>query len=177
MTDYICPLNNHACRCDPNATDKKFHPCALSKRIGTLIRLMGSNFEGEATNAATKLQQLLAAKGLFNDIAILIENCDGQIEERKYSDAEAEVIFARGVKKGRAEQIRMQETPSEFYDADGRPRWNAIALFCQKNHQRLRSVEQGFVDDMAGSTLWREPSEKQGKWLLSIFLRLGGRRQ
>jgi len=71
----------------------------------------------------------------------------------------------------------MQAAPPAFHDSDGQPRWNAIALFCQNNHQRLRPSEQGFIDDMAGKTMWREPTEKQAKWLLSIFLRLGGRRQ
>jgi hypothetical protein len=150
----------------------------VAKRIATLFRMLSSDFEGEVLNAVVAMKRLFAAEGLaFNDIATVIESCNGEIEERKYSDSDAEIIFARGVEKGRAEQVRVQEGPPEFYDADGHPRWNAIALFCQKNHQRLRPIEQGFVDDMAGNTLWREPSEKQARWLLSIFLRLGGRRQ
>ena len=151
---------------------------AVAKRIATLFRMLSSGFEGEVLNAVAAMKRLFAAEGLaFNDIATVIESCNGEIEERKYSDSDAEIIFARGVEKGCADQARVQEGPPEFYDADGRPRWNAIALFCQKNHQRLRLAEQGFVDDMAGNTLWREPSEKQARWLLSIFLRLGGRRQ
>jgi hypothetical protein len=150
----------------------------VAKRIATLFRMLSSGFEGEVLNAVAAIKRLLAAEGLaFNDIATVIESCNGEIEERKYSDSDAEIIFARGVEKGRAEQVRVQAGPPEFYDADGYPRWNAIALFCQKNHRRLRPIEQGFVDDMAGSTLWREPSEKQARWLLSIFLRLGGGRQ
>ena len=179
MTGHVCPLNNRACRCDPGAKEKKFHPCMLANRIGTLIRLLGSNFEGEAIGAATGLRRLLPAEGLsFSDIATVIEGCNGEIEERKYSDSDAEVIFARGVEKGRAEEARKKEllVPADYYDEDGHPRWNAIAVFCQKNNQRLRPAEQEFVDDMAGNTMWREPSEKQAKWLLSIFIKLGGRR-
>ena len=41
---------------------------------------------------------------------------------------------------------------------------------------RLRDKEREFVDDMAGRTVWREPTEKQGKWLKSIWFRLGGGR-
>ena len=150
----------------------------VAKRIAMLFRMLSSNYEGEVLSAVAAMKRLFAAEGLaFNDIATVIESCNGEIEERKYSDSDAEIIFARGVEKGRAEQTRVQAGSPEFYDADGRPRWNAIALFCQKNHQRLRPTEQGFVDDMAGNTLWREPSEKQARWLLSIFLRLGGRRQ
>jgi hypothetical protein len=31
--------------------------------------------------------------------------------------------------------------------------------------------------DMTARTVWREPTEKQGKWLKSIYYRLGGKRQ
>src|SRR5262249_4089960 len=107
MSERVCPLNNRTCRCDPTATHKKSHPCMLAKRIGKLIRLVGANFEGEAIGSATGLRRLLQSEGLaFNDLATLIENCDGQIEKRKYSDTDAEIIFARGMEKGRAEEAR-----------------------------------------------------------------------
>jgi hypothetical protein len=43
----------------------------------------------------------------------------------------------------------------------------------------LRPKEREFIDDMAGRLQWvgREPTEKQGQWLLSIFFQLGGRRK
>jgi hypothetical protein len=66
--------------------------------------------------------------------------------------------------------------PPAFYDADGQPRWNEIALFCQKNFERLNGDwERVFINDMAGKTLWRQPTEKQDKRLLAIFVKLGGR--
>jgi hypothetical protein len=129
------------------------------------------------------MNQLLATEALsFNDIAIVIENCNGEIEERKYSDVDAEIIFARGVEKGHREGVenerrkREQIIPADYYDEDGQPRWEAIARFCQRNHARLRPSEATFVDEMVANTMWRGPTEKQGKWLLRIFLRLGGRR-
>jgi hypothetical protein len=176
---YSCPLNDRECRCDPGASDEKFHPCMLARRIGTLVRLMGSNFEGEAIGAVTGLRRLLPAESLtFSEIAILIENCNGKIETKKYSDTDAEIIFTKGVEKGRGEGAREQAqiVPADFYDVDGHPRWNAIAMFCQNNHQRLGPKEQKFIDDMAGSTMWRAPTEGQRKWLLSIFVKLKGRR-
>ena len=176
MSERVCPLNNRTCRCDPNATDKKLHPCTLAKRIGKLIRLLGSNFEGEAIGSATGLRRLFQSEGLaFNDLATLIENCDGQIEERKYSDADAEIIFARGMEKGRADEARKQAAPPEFYDVDGHPRWIEISQFCQKAIERLHDErERKFVNDMAGNALWCEPTERQAKWLLKIFVKLGG---
>lgn len=174
MTDrYVCPLNKHSCRCNPAAIDEKFRPCALAKRVATIVRKMGSNFEGEATGAVFALRRLLPEEGLtFGDIAIAIENCDGRIEQLKYSDTDAEAIYTRGVEKGRAEA---DVGPAEYFEPDGTPKWPEIAMFCQRKGERLREAERDFVDDMAGSTMWRTPTEKQGKWLLSIFIKLGGR--
>jgi hypothetical protein len=177
MTDRICPLNNRTCRCDPNATDNKFHPCALAKRIGKLIRLLGSNFEGEAIGAASGLRRLAQSEGLaFNDLATLIENCDGQIEEKKYSDADAEVIFARGAEKGRAEEARKREAPPEFYDADGQPRWYEIAMYCQQNRTQLRDEwERNFANDIPSRIIkYGRPTERMIPHLLAIFVKLGG---
>jgi hypothetical protein len=147
----------------------------IAKRIAKLFRLLASDYDGEALAAARRMKKQLADEGLsFNDIATVIENANGEIEERKYSDADAEIIFARGKEAGRKEESRKQEAPPEFYDADGYPRWNEIALFCQKKKAQLDAWETGFIDSMAGKTLWREPTEKMAKHLLAIFVKLGG---
>jgi hypothetical protein len=150
-----------------------------AKKIARLLRLFGSNFEGEAVSALMAMKRLVASEGLsFNDIATVIENHQGEIEEKKFSDTDADIIFARGMEKGRVEEARKRDLPPDFYDADGCPQWHSIALFCQKNHQQLRDDwERTFIDDMAGKTVYREPSEKQAKYLLAIFIRLGGRKQ
>jgi hypothetical protein len=96
----------------------------VAKRIAKLFRLLASDFDGEVLSAARRMGQQLAAEDLsFNDIAIVIENANGEIEERKYSDADAEIIFARGVQKGREEEARHRQPdhPPEFYNADGVP--------------------------------------------------------
>jgi hypothetical protein len=120
----------------------------IAKRIDKLLRLLASPHEGERHNAVTMMQRTLAAERLsFNDIAIVIENHQGEIEERKYSDADAEIIFAKGVEKGRKDEERKQQAPPEFYDAGGQPRWQEIALFCQNNITRLRSEwERTFIN-------------------------------
>jgi hypothetical protein len=148
----------------------------IAKRIARLMRMLGSSYEGEWHNAVTMMKRTLEAERLtFNDIATVIENHQGEIEERKYSDADAEIIFARGVEKGRVEEARKQQVPPEFYYDDGRPRWTEVALFCQKNAARLRSEwERTFVNDMAGRVLWQDPTPKQTKHLIAIFVKLGG---
>ena len=113
----------------------------VAKRIARLFRMLGSNFDGEVHNAVAAMKRLLAAEGLtFNDIATVIEGHNGEIEQKKYSDADAEIIFNKGVEKGRVEEARKQAAPPEFYDSDGQPRWNEIAVFCQKQKDQLRSI-------------------------------------
>jgi hypothetical protein len=151
---------------------------SAAKRIGKLIRLMSSEHDGEWGNAVRKLKLVLGNEGLtFNDLATVIENCDGEIEERKYSDIDAKIIFDRGVEKGRAEEAQKQAAPPEFYDADGEPRWYEIAVFCQQNSSKLRDKwEQDFANDIPAKILkYSEPTERQKPHLLGIFVKLGGR--
>jgi hypothetical protein len=148
----------------------------IAKRVAKLFRLLASDFDGEVLNAARRMREQLTAEGLsFNDLATVIENHNGEIEEKKYSDNDAEIIFAKGVEKGRKEEAHKKDLPPAFYDADGNPRWNEIGLFCQKNVARLRGEwERTFINDMAGKTLLRTPTVKQAKHLLAIFVQLGG---
>jgi hypothetical protein len=129
----------------------------------------------EVLNTVAAVKRVFQSEGLsFADIATVIANHQGEIEEKKYSDADAEIIYAKGVEKGRAEEARKREAPPEFYDADGSPRWNAIALFCRGMVTRLNDWEQEFITNMAGKTLWREPTDKEARHLLAIFVKLGG---
>jgi hypothetical protein len=154
---------------------------SVAKKIARLLRLFGSDFEGEAVNALMAMRRLAASERLsFNDIAILIENHEGEIEEKKFSDADAAVIYAMGVEQGKADAAsRGTILPEDFYHEDGSPRWREIAVWCQERSTRLRPNEQQFIDDMVGRLQWveREPTAKQGRWLLSIFFQLGGRRK
>jgi hypothetical protein len=146
-------------------------------RIAKLFRMLASDFDGEVLAAARRMKQQLGAEGLsFNDIATVIESCNGEIEERKYSDADAEIIFERGVKKGQVEEARKKDLPPEFYDADGTPRWYEIAVFCTQNTKRLTAWERGFVEDMPSKMVkYGKPTEKQIPILLGIFVKLGGK--
>jgi hypothetical protein len=145
----------------------------VAKRIAKLFRSLSSDFDGEILGAVAAMKRLFAAEGLsFHDIATVIESCNGEIENRKYSDADAKAIFERGIAKGRAEQ---QDSNLEFYDGDGRPRWYDMAVFCQRNAGQLRSQwEKEFIADIAGKVLGNAPSPKQARCILKIFVKLGG---
>jgi hypothetical protein len=147
-----------------------------AKRIGKLIRMFGSSFENERHVALAKLLTLLDEEHLtLNEIAVVIENANGEIEQLKYSDSDAEVIFAKGVEKGRKENTG-PTLSKQFFDADGEPLWVEIAKFCESNPARtsLNPKEQEFVDEMPARLRWRSPSRPQGGFLLSIFWKLGG---
>jgi hypothetical protein len=149
----------------------------VAKRIAKLFRLLASDFDGEVLSAVRRMRQLLTVEGLsFNDIATVIENCNGEIEEKKYSDSDAEIIFTKGVEKGRAEEARMREAPPEFYDIDGSPRWYEIAVYCQQNSTQLRNEwERNFANDIPCRIIrFGKPTEKMIPHLLAIFVKLGG---
>jgi hypothetical protein len=78
--------------------------------------------------AFTKLEHLLKAEGLsFNDLATVIENCNGEIEELKYSDSDmanvAHRMKRRGEQEGYDKARREMTAPPEFYDDHGEPRY------------------------------------------------------
>jgi hypothetical protein len=133
----------------------------VAKRIATLFRMLSSDYEGEVLNAVTAMKRLFAIEGLaFNDIATVIESCNGEIEERKYSRAES---------RGRL-------LSANYFDEDGEPRWAEIAKFCHE-HPALRSLkpnEQEFIDELQTKLRWRSPSRAMGGFALSIFWKLGG---
>ncbi|WP_028164088.1 hypothetical protein [Bradyrhizobium elkanii] len=144
-----------------------------AKRIATLFRMLSSEYPGEILGAVAAMKRLFANEGLsFHEIANVIESCNGEIEERKYSDADAEIIFQRGVEKGRSEQ---QPPPLDYYEEDGSPRWHEIALFCRNNTAKLKGDwEQEFITDMVSRTLVKTLTPRQQKFLFAIFVRLGG---
>jgi hypothetical protein len=78
-----------------------------------------------------------------------------------------------GVPMACARPKRRCRTADGFRSVKGTASWHDMARFCQERRGHLRN-EADFVDDMTGWTLWREPTEKQAKWLCSIYARLGG---
>jgi hypothetical protein len=140
------------------------------QKLGTFIRLLASEQDGEALAAARAIVRTLKATGMdIHALAERVENVNGG----KLSEAEMKKLYSAGYEAGmRAVENRQG---GDFHNVDGTPAWNEIALFCQQNSDRLRENERQFVDDMASRSVWREPTEKQAKWLRSIFFRLGGR--
>ena len=150
----------------------------FATRIADHIRRLSSPFEGERTATVNTLLSTLNNNGLdIHDIADVIEGATGEIGGAKLlTEDHAKEIYERGVESGKS--TAGPGLNPDFYESDGSPRWHEIALFCQERAQRLRNEkEQEFIADMAGKTLFRTPTQRQGDWLLAIFYKLGGKRR
>jgi phage terminase large subunit-like protein len=89
----------------------------VAKRIAKLFRMLASDFDGEVLAAVHRMKHQLGAEGLsVNDIATVIENANGEIEELRYSAAEVEVIYQKAVQKG-VEQGRVEEARKQVYES------------------------------------------------------------
>jgi hypothetical protein len=149
----------------------------LETRIAQFVRLMGSDQNGEVVNAARALGRLLAANNVgFNDLGDAIEKlATGGLEE-----AAIKRVFDAGYAKA-TEELERKHAESETVFGrlpNGDYDWERIANYCQRESARIRDAKSiEFINDMAGRMAWggREPTEKQGKWLISIFRQLGGK--
>ena len=84
--------------------------------------------------------------------------------------------FERGYATGVEDAENRQHDGREFRNTDGRLEWDAVALFLQRNKHRLDPRHHDFIDDMAARIAWeREPTERQHKYLHSLFYKLGGK--
>jgi hypothetical protein len=141
----------------------------IADKLGKLIRMLTCERDGEALGAARAIGRTLDAAGL--DIHALAAGIG-----KTFSEQEAIEIYQRGVDDGRREAENARHASVDFHNIDGTPDWHEMATWCAEHGARLQSRERDFVDQMASQTVWRDPTEKQGKWLKSIFYRLGGKR-
>jgi hypothetical protein len=140
-------------------------------KLAACIRMLSSDKDGDVITAARGLVRML--KGAGTDIHVFAERIakpNGGL-----TDAEMRKLYDAGYEAGVRAVENKQHGSGDFHNVDGLPSWNEIALFCQQNNDRLRATERQFIDDIASRTVWREPTEKQAKWLRSIFYRLGGK--
>ena len=146
------------------SADKK----TLEQRIALIIRLLGSDKDGEILAATAALKRTLASAGTdIHGLAYGIENLGKGI-----SNEERKKIWDAAVQHT---ENRLHGA-DDFIDSTGKPTWEAVALFCQRNKQRLDTRHHQFIDDMASRTVWgHEPTEKQHKYLFALFLKLGGK--
>lgn len=143
----------------------------IAGKLASLVRMLSSDKEGEVLGAAAAIIRMLqSASADIHALADLVEKSNSQLNER-----EMRVLYQAGFEDGVRAAERKQHGNGDFRNVDGLPPWPEIAQWCQRHDDRLRDNERQFVSDMAARTVWREPTEKQQKWLRSIFHRLGGK--
>jgi len=145
-------------------------PLTLEQRLAAVVRLLASNSDGEVLAAVQALRRTLQSAGTdINGLAQGIENLGKSTvvpDEIKRKIWDAAVQHTENRLHG----------ADDFIDSSGKPTWEAVALFCQRNKQRLDTRHHPFIDDMASRTVWgHEPTEKQHKYLFALFLKLGGK--
>ena len=142
----------------------------LEEKIADRVRMLASDKPGEVVAAANALKSILTSAGTdINGLARAIENLGKNAEVSK---DQMKKIWDAAVQHT---ENRLHGA-DEFRSTDGKPTWQSVALFCQRNKHRLRPQTHEFVDKMASQTVWdREPSERQHKYLFALFLQLGGK--
>jgi hypothetical protein len=168
----------------PNAsTVMTDFPADTRSLIAKCIRMLSSDKDGDIIAAGNALVRVLRSAGAdVHDLAEQIEKPNGVhpgARGGKISDEDMQRLYNAGYEAGlqAAEDKFHAEEDDGFASVNGMPSWHVIARWCQRHqfYPRLRDHEREFIDKMAGQTVWREPSEKQQKWLKSIFFKLGGR--
>jgi hypothetical protein len=146
----------------------------FESKLADLVRRLGTDFDGEALATWSALKRLLASQGVtFTDLGDAVEKlATGGLEE-----AEMKRVFDAGLAKGAENEARKRHEEDAVFGLcpDGSPDWEAVALHMQRSKARLETRHHEFIDKMASRVIWREPSEKEGKYLLSLFRQIGGR--
>jgi hypothetical protein len=138
----------------------------VAEKLEKLLRMLSSPREGEVVAAVQAIMRTL--KGAGADIHELAACVKGG----KLSEADMRRIYDAAFADGRRAAER--DKPDVWQDVE--PNWQEIATECRdRGDSRLTPREYEFVDDMVRWTVYRKPSEKQAKWLHSIYVRLGRR--
>jgi len=137
-----------------------------TEKLTKLVRLLSSDKDHEVLAAAHAITRTLSGAG--SDIHEFADRIKGG----ELSKAEMKRIYDAGVQDGKDAAAAAQG----FSNTEG-PSCYEMASFCvERDDGRLTPKERGFVEDMVRWCARREPSEKQGRWLHLLYVRLGRRR-
>jgi hypothetical protein len=138
----------------------------VEQKIEKLLKVaLSSDKEGEVLAAARAIRRTLDNAG--SDIHELA----ARIKGAKLSEAEMKRIYDAGVQDGKDAAA----IDKGFINAG--TSWLEMAEYCAAHDEGcLTAKERGFVVDMVRWCARREPSEKQGKWLHVLYVRLERRR-
>jgi hypothetical protein len=145
-------------------------PTPVARKLGALVRRLASNHDGEVVATVHAIVRTLKSAG--SDLHALADKI-----ERPTGIAEADMkrLFQAGYDAGLAACEEAHYGDGEFRSVNGGdPDWREVAQYCYRKRGQLSEREKEFIDSVRSQLVWRDPTEKQRKWLRSIFLRLGG---
>jgi hypothetical protein len=145
----------------------------IAKRVASLIRRLSSQSDGEIVATARALMRTLESAGTdIHALAGHVEKPNGN----SLPKAEMKKIFDAGYAAGVQAAENRQHGSDDFRGTDGKPTWEAVALFLQSNKHRLDLKHHEFIDKVAAQTVCGdEPTERMHKYLHSLFYKLGGK--
>jgi hypothetical protein len=142
-------------------------------RLGDIIRRLSSSSDGEIVATVLAMRRILESAGV--DVHGLAEHLEAP-NGKGVTEADLKRVFDSGYAKGIEDTQNKQHGANDFRSTDGKPDWDSVALYLQRNIHRLDAKHHDFVNDMAARTVWgREPTERQHKYLHSLFYKLGGK--
>ena len=140
-------------------------------KVGDIIRQLSDERTTIATVRALK-RRLESAGVSFHELAEHIEQPNGG----GVTEADLKRVYDAGYAQGIQDAENRRHGGEDFLGADGKPTWEGVALFLQRNKSRIDNKHHEFVDDMASRTVWgREPTERQHKYIHLLFHKLGGK--
>jgi hypothetical protein len=142
----------------------------LEERVASLVRLLASDKDGEILAATAALKRTLASAG--TDIHGLAHGIENLGKSTVVPDEIKKKIWDAAVQHT---ENRLHGA-DDFIDSSGKPTWQSVALYCQRNIHRLAPKHHDFINKVASQTVYdREPTERMHKYLFSLFLQLGGK--
>jgi hypothetical protein len=148
-------------------------------KLGDVIRRLGSTNDGEIVATVHAMRRVLETYGTdIHALADHVEKANGGLSDADKQKIRSEIENARAI--GYAEGVKAAEAKQHgtgaFRNTDGTLEWTEVALFVQRQKNRLPEKHHEFIDDMASRTVYgREPTPKQHQYLHSLFYKLGGK--
>jgi hypothetical protein len=144
----------------------------IAPRLRKLLLMLSSSQPGEIVAAAHAINQTLKSAG--QDWHAFAEAIEPAI-----SEADMRRLYNAGYGDGVQAAENKHHDGHDFVNVDGLPKWHQVARYCQHHIDELDERHHRFVNDMAGRTVYDqyEPTEKQRKYLLSLFYKLGEKLQ
>ena len=149
-------------------------------RLGDVMCRLASTSDGEIVATVLALQRLLEAHDVdFHALVEHLENGGGDSlsdAAKEKVRAEIEQAFNEGYAEGVCAAESKQHGTGAFRNTDGTLEWSEVALFVQREKNRLAPKHHEFIDDMASRTVYgREPTPRQHQYMHSLFYKLGGK--